>query len=463
MAVIHAHKDYWEIKKELTKRNDEFFAQWVEFSSVLVKHWYSHFTVVEFQVLTFIAGRTLLFRKKAEAITRAQFYEGVRSGAGDPICSGCGVGETTLRRALKSLEDRGYIHVHAFSDGVSEQVSRIYEILPQRLLMSFDISEVTNMLNRAGIGRLRGGVDGFDDENSLENSEFSPRQTPLTKRGTPPHEVRVITDILHISKTSTNVDVSAPSTPTNSGPILRTSRSRRKGQIAIDCNKPKVDLPTSAKDKLAALHNKQKALATERTTRAGRMPTIRWSTKDLQAVLDAARAQCGLSLPRIIVTAKPISTLHRRMLAAGVEDCLDFFTWALRNWNRVANANRKAKSRKMKTERVSDSEMALSPNFQDLAYRFPYILAFYNDRKYMEMVEEESKQLATATQTELVAAQQKAIAANKRKVAERDKLREEQRKAEDEKYHERRRAKPRTAPGLEDDEIPQFRERSWRQ
>jgi hypothetical protein len=121
MRHTHAHTVLSPTRQALTQKDDLHFVGWIEVNSVLGKFWTERLSSSEYLVLLFILNRTLMFRKKAEVITKKHFLNGIESGRG-VTCGGCGVGEATLTKALNSLCEQDFIHIHCFIEGHVESV-----------------------------------------------------------------------------------------------------------------------------------------------------------------------------------------------------------------------------------------------------------------------------------------------------------------------------------------------------
>lgn len=440
-VITYPKSKFQDILSELTKRNDLYFLEFVQVSSVITRFGAEFLTLSELATLNFLVGRTLAFRKKAELISREHFTKGVESSTGTRICSGVGVANSTLRIALEGLAEKGIISIHAFLDGKVETIPRVYEVNSAKILEGRDTEEVLKVLART---RNLGAKSG-------ENTGAEDRHTPCRN----PADLK---EVLRTSNTSSYEEVPAASQPAPQKSFLRDRKRPKAG--AIDCTSPTVTAKERAQQILGAAREK-------RTVRASntKVPTKRWTVPVLQALLDKAREAAGISIGRVVVTTKPISILHKRMAEAKVSDALDFFTWALRNWNVVANANRKAKARQMKVTKAVQSEMSLTPNFNDLAYRFPYILAFYNDRVYVKEQEATVKKEKEATQR-VEREQRESAAARRREHARRmDEKRAEELRRQDAEFDAKRRQQRKRTPQQQDTdddwEMPEFKAREW--
>lgn len=434
------------VTRNLTKKDDMYFLAYVEVMSVLGKFWPERFTSIEFLVLSFLANRTLIFRKKAEVISRTHFMEGVESGAG-VTCRGAGVGHMALMKALNSLSDQDYIHIHCFKVGQIESTPRLYELNCEALVAGYDLGEIHSMLKRSRkSAKTVEDDDGFYDD-----------LTPPDFRGGPPLKRGDITELLHSSISSSNEEESAAPLPRKL-PGLRVGKNHKPPR-AIDCTATSV--PGKASERLEQM---KEVSTTKRTTRLASvrtLPTRRWEVKDLQVLLDEARVRAGVTIPRIMVSSRALGVLYKRMKEAEVTEPLEFFVWALKNWTTVANANRRAKAKQLKDTKASNSEMSMTPNFNDLSYRFPYILVFFNDRKFTEIQAVEQKQEQSRVFETKVNEQRVAIERRRQTVREQDlHRRETDQRAEQAFVERRRRARPVITQD-DDEPLPEFKEREW--
>lgn len=418
--VSHSESDYSRIKAQMTRATDDYVGSYLQVSSVIGKFWADFLSTPEMQVLNFIVCRTLLFRKKAEAVSPRHFLEGIEG-----VCGPCGVSKNTLRKAIGTLSERGFITVHAFTSGQAEWVWRVYEVNPEAIIANYDVEEVSKLAKRL-----------------LETGS----KDPLQEMDDPLHQLEYRTSLLRNERTSTNVDVSA---------LLPTPKKGRKARVAVDC-KPSS---TTAHELVAAIAQRSTENRKARAANGASMPATKWSSVNLQAILDAARhaAQAdGYTTPRVVVVSKAIGTLYTRMKEAEIANPLDFFTWVLKNWENVASANQRAKARQAREAKVTSSAMSLSPSFSQLAYRCPYFIAFYNDREQAEINKERQETQRQTRKRNTQASSQEYLATRRAQVREADMAREQQRQQQEADTTQR----VRRSRAVDDDEIPQYRGRS---
>lgn len=422
-TIRHEAVAYLETKARLTEKCEEHHKEYLRVSAMLQRYWLDHFTVSEMLVLTFIVGRTLAFRKKAEAVAFRHFLEGVKQGEGR-ACAGCGLTENTVRKTIKQLQEREIILIHTFHRGKVESLWRIYEL---------NLSVLASLSEQSMPRNLRKTVAG----------------DPLPTGGTHPSQPLGGYNYKKNNKgTSTSVEVSAD--------LLPTPKKGRKAPVA-NCSETPQQVIARIK---AEAERKREA----RLQRASTTPAKRWQSSEVQALLDKAREraqEAGYTTPRVIVTARPLPTLHKRMLAAEVADPLAFFTWTLQNWGTIASANRRSKARQAKETRTTTEAMSMAPNFNDLSYRFPYIVAFYNDREQTSVEERRQVQQQEQKVAQVRQSSQAALELRKKLAREQDLKREEERRAESEAVTRRMRRRPKVRTDDDEDERPVFVEPVW--
>jgi hypothetical protein len=83
----------------------------------------------ELRVLLYIIRRTWGFKKATDAISFNQFIKGIKTRDGKQLDKGCGVkNRTTLSKALKGLEERGYIVSSKGKDLLGDNTVTVYSI-----------------------------------------------------------------------------------------------------------------------------------------------------------------------------------------------------------------------------------------------------------------------------------------------------------------------------------------------
>lgn len=101
----------------------------------------------EFQILLWVAERTLTYGKQSDSSSFAQMTDGIRSWrSGEPIRGGCGLGKTAITKAIKSLQAKGVLQVDTDSSTRKGNKPNRYTIAFDALRRLFDAkcAEVQN-------------------------------------------------------------------------------------------------------------------------------------------------------------------------------------------------------------------------------------------------------------------------------------------------------------------------------
>lgn len=410
--VNHLPRSRRRVIANLTSLDDEHMSDFVLCSVALAKQGSGVLSTSAMCVMMFILGRTLAFRKKAEVITAQHFEKGVVDKDGVSISSGCGVSASTTRRAIKELSEAGFIRIHTFSDGKKEQHARAYEVLTDKIKAIADLESAKKWVKRRSLSGQNYAKEGVKFTPSLpENGE----KVPFL--GCQNYHTKLYNDkSLYIGILS-NDNISQPAAATQEEEMIPTPRKgRTPSKIAIDCKVRAKDIP-------AIVSAKHSTATSSRAEASRKVTTRKWTTQELQALLDKARAnvqEAGVQVNRIVVVSKNIGVFHKRMLASEIPDALEFLEWVFRNWGKVANANKRAKARQTKINQRTESVMALTPNFNDLAFRLPFIIALYNDSKAVDEIEQQDKQEQRQQEERKIATRQQVIESRRKAAEERD-------------------------------------------
>ncbi len=82
----------------------------------------------ELKVLLYIIRRTRGFKKDTDAISLSQFQNGIVTNDGRVLDKGCGLNRETICKALKSLEDGGYIKSEKSTTHLGDNAVTVYSI-----------------------------------------------------------------------------------------------------------------------------------------------------------------------------------------------------------------------------------------------------------------------------------------------------------------------------------------------
>lgn len=87
------------------------YGRFIPFPCIIVEQWLTTLSHNELRVLIYICRRTWYYRKEADTITLDQFVNGVTARNGTKVDSGCGCSQSSVQRALASLEKHGLVRI----------------------------------------------------------------------------------------------------------------------------------------------------------------------------------------------------------------------------------------------------------------------------------------------------------------------------------------------------------------
>lgn len=240
----------------------------------------------ERNVLDFIIQRTLRYDKNTESIPQSHFLNGVFDAHGKPICAGVTKNRNQLKKALKSLEDRGYIHVSKVGDCYR------YMVLQQDLI---DIG--AKVMSKLKLSKREKARFKESEGVQIDTSEGSKRiHTGGSKR-------------IHISNRSKVTEVKVMDSPCRDEAIVDTIEKARE-------------------DNVAALRKKAEAVRDRKTkvnTLALWKLTVREHCPEAPIVHDLT--------PRNWKTLQA-NTKHMRSY-----DYYDFIVWCVENWSTASRSS----------------------------------------------------------------------------------------------------------------------------
>lgn len=83
----------------------------------------------ELRVYLFLVGQTMGWGKETDSISYAQIREGIRRRNGEVWCTGTGLAERTVIRAVQALVDRKLITCSKHNDSIHGDVANIYTLI----------------------------------------------------------------------------------------------------------------------------------------------------------------------------------------------------------------------------------------------------------------------------------------------------------------------------------------------
>lgn len=344
-----------EFRRALTekqRKNEYWFAQYSGIVGNISRFWLEELGPQKAVIMFFVLGRSLYFHKEAAQIWSYQFLDGVRQQDGQLVCTGVGMSENTLRKHLKELIEADFLDVYAAkSTRGTESEARLFAINCKKIMSRPLESTEKNMLaipkklkesSESGDSQnLRGGLPNFGGHNICNSN----RRSKLLL--SPPS-----------GEPGTGVVVPIPKKRTNAAP---TQREERSAEEVIS--------------KVAHIHEARRVV---RTAAAETKSPWLLSQREVQALFDRKMAMYHPDEPRLMVTGKEYGFLKKRLKDSAPKDFTDFVDWTLRHWHSTAMSSRRSAAKKLEAGGARPvAPMSLTPDFAQLAYRYPYFLKVY--------------------------------------------------------------------------------------
>ncbi len=326
----------------------------------IVSRYGNSLTSSEFQILCFIADRTLYYTQLSQQVYRPQFTKGMVLNERDQrVFSGIKISEMTLMKSLRSLVDQDFIHVGARKDenGV-EKTARIYAINCKKVADIDVMDEEKPMI-------LKIPKEKVEQERGV-------LAVPRAKKvaGYPPLNL----DPLYTFNIDTKVSLPSPD-GSGAERVKRVVRSTGLQSIA------KQSGPTSVDTIRARIETMQNAAAVRKAAFAVKAkatgPEV--SQRNLQAIIDPLMQQFFPQFPTTLVTAKPFGKLRKDLNKQPLPDLTDFFQFVISSWSQIASDHSRAAAKAQRDGRKTTYDaLPRTPEFSTLAYRFSYFLKCYN-------------------------------------------------------------------------------------
>lgn len=274
------------------------------------RYWLDISTILVFQ---FILWRTYRYYKKAELISRSQFLEGVWDSKDDTSnCARVTTSTHTLYKALKTLEDTGYIRQTAIKINGADAVS-LFEIDCKRVLDNTVVKgDIVPRLRESK--KSKGQVIGFP----TENEPFLRPRRECTS-ALPP--------VVHKCTTEGKPKTSKPKEEETKKTSCSVPRNEVHPVSAIDCKSKIEGVVAKATARVTRLRN-------VKVERAALDAMI--SLSDLNATWKQAMISAYGSCTVAGLTVKEYG-MFRRTVKTHTLDCSwkEFFTWAISNWRQI--------------------------------------------------------------------------------------------------------------------------------
>lgn len=292
-----------------------------------IMHWGKRLGAKKTALMNFIADRTLRYGRAAALVYFDQFRNGVTRKDGYVVSSGTGLSNTTIRKYLRELCEEGFLDIYTCQTGKVENMARLYALNVDQL----------QIWKAASMSILREPKQRAAREKFNGNSRID----------TPPPELEGLKKEETYKPQNLTADRRAVARTTVEEVIARATAKSATAQI--------------------------KRIAKEsKKTEPGRLTMVA-----LQALLDEKMKLYCPSLPRVVVGMEPFGVLRKRIEAYGITDVPRYIDWIVRSWSDIANRQRRQSLKMVVENRVSYTLLSMSPNMNDLAYKFPYFVKLY--------------------------------------------------------------------------------------
>ncbi len=365
---------------------------------MLVSRWAARVTSNQLAILMFVLDRTLYHDKMSETVVFDQFLHGMqRNDRDEMVFCGLNISLPTLLKQLKELAEGGFLHVVACKDatGRTEIKPRLYAINCKKLF-NLDIADEENPMILREPKQKQVAVEREFDTELVENTRVSALKTPRNARATPSRKPPQVFEGIYSNHTVTKV--------TNIG----------VASLADDCSGEEV-LSIVAAQRQARLD-----IAHTRRNNRPTKPVNPLSKIAVQDAIDCTMARVHPTLPRVVVSEKPLGVLKKRIAEHKI-DFDAFITWAIEYWTITASGHERASRRRAGEEsKHVHKPIPVAPDFNTLSYRFPYFAACFRSHVHTAAAglattkEQELEQKVKKLERAVVAAKQDARGAQER-------------------------------------------------
>jgi len=331
-------------------------------------------------ILLWLANRTILVGKAAERVPYREFLEGIE-GDDEQFIKPLQLSLPTIRKHLKALIESDIVHAHCVKSRASgaENDSRMFEINVKKIANTCDV-EGRNL-------RLLVAIEAkVIEEKRLKVEERVARAAKKT--GTPPiKNFHTSSCNIHVLPSAMHTNLRLDKSNQLLSPVFDTAmvaaEIQTKNSVGMhNLPAPKKPRPVGPAHDTAmeAIASATKASVVRRVARVAAAVSGEINTANLQAMLDTCMKVHHPELPRIIVTERAFGVMKKRIRAAELPDLRDFIEFCIREWTILHLQNRAAFIRD--PGRYSKgSVLPEAPSFSPLAYRLPYFIAAYANRR----------------------------------------------------------------------------------
>lgn len=330
----------------------------------LTHRWMSSMSGSETTVMCFVLAVTLASGRVAREMSIREIANGIRDDDKTEAQGGTGLSENSIRSALKSLAERGFLTIfkEQKSNG-NDNAARIYEIDFNRL--------------DPALGAKMG------------------HHTPSTPEGAPFKNCRAqyISNYVTVREEERDTSISIRS----DSEVVAAAQPVGEVMAFVGKKTPKpAPQFSSAAEAISSVQGRSRAKVQARATAATAVAPKEISKDQMQALFDAASA--GVALPyRIMVTVKEHGFLRKRLAENPPANFRDMVRWSLTYWGVLAQQNRKAVTSD-RTRVLRGKSLPEAPHFSTFVYWYPYFMKAYQNHlagQVIEQREQEQKDEAT--------------------------------------------------------------------
>jgi hypothetical protein len=357
MLTVIDEREYKSILASRLRGNALLHRQYHTAMHTLISRWANRFTPHQLMIVMFVLDRTFYHDKLSETVVFDQFLHGMQRQSHDEmVFSGLNISLPTLLKQLKTLAEDDVLHVRACfgRDGKTEVKPRIYAINCKKLFNLNIADERNPMILREPKQKKQVEHDDSEGEIVQTKSSISLKVSKKVRQNgaqTPPKDFEGI----YIHNTDTKVSI--------------------VGGAALAEPRTKID-PLAVVAKMR--QQRMERAATQRSTRTATRASNPHGQANVQDMIDTAMHAYLPTLPRMVVAAKPLGVLKKRIAEAKI-DMAEFIDWAVRYWTTTVSQHERAnRGRIGEGDRThTHKPLPAAPDFTTMCYRFPYFASCY--------------------------------------------------------------------------------------
>jgi len=360
----------------------------------------SNFTAFEVIVLRFVKSRTLRWGKEAERIPFRHFTDGVVTDDGARICSGLPMSPSTIRKALYSLIDKGWIIRRAAERHDGGDDAHEYGLNMDRFKEIDNIEEVEDRAIKSAAAIQASGIT------LVEYLNLAPR-TAKAHAIAVDKQIATLLNYRSVSELEPEMHLKLPKNPratrvcvAERGDYATHRPNNRYSVSVVEKEEKKADAfsSTAARPRArvnrqieidckteSALQTVERVTARSRTQRAERAGSAKVSTlskAQLQAILDRLILDEQVDIPRTLVTDKSYGLMKKRAKEHQVEDLRGFLSFVVMHWADLAHRyNFGLRQARKAGTTVHADDMLPNPDAWTIALKFSWFARHYSAYK----------------------------------------------------------------------------------